>query len=368
GSKVSGAPVTKAHYLVASSDTHDVIYPGIANDKDESSIYHSGKGRTYVYLGDTTGMSIEEVGLATGQAIANGKSFASLGPILAPQEDVMFGEKVVVTESDNRTFKTSIEVESLNGIDTILLLSNLGDMTYEYNGQTIKNVLKIDESYNGENKLTFEINERIASADAWFAVMAIDASENKMFAVSNPIWVKVDGSAELDLKDINSHWAKASIEKLVSTQAISGYQDGTFKPNNNITRAEFATILVKAFNLSPEQGTVFADTANHWAKDSIATAAAHGILTGYSADKFGPNDPITREQMAVMIVKAAKLADQEGGKTFADSSAISAWAVDAVNIVVGENIMGGYEDNTFKPQNKATRAEAATVIVKALGL
>jgi len=368
GSKVSGEPVTKAHYLLASSDTHDVIYPGIANDKGESSNYHSGKGRTYVYLGDTAGKSIEEVGLATGQAIANGKSFASLGPILMPKEDAMFGEEVVVAESDNRTFNTSIEVESLNGIDTILLLSNLGNKTYEYNGQTINNVLKVDEGYSGEDKVTFEINERIAPSEAWFAVAVIDASESKMFAVSNPIWVKVDGPAETELKDINNHWAKASIEELVSTQAISGYQDGTFKPNNNITRAEFATILVKAFNLSPEQGAVFADTLNHWAKDSIATAAGHGILTGYSADKFGPNDPITREQMAVMIVKAAKLANQEAGKTFADSSTVSSWAAEAVNIVVGENIMGGYEDNTFKPQNKATRAEAAAVIVKALGL
>lgn len=364
-SDVSGEPVTKAHYLLASSDTHDVIYPGIANDKGASSVYHSGKGRTYVYLGDTAGMSIEEVGLATGQAIANGNSFASLGPILTPKEEEMFGEKYAVSKNDSWTFNTSIEVESLNGIETILLLSNLGDMTYEYNDQTVNNVLSIDDSYSGENKLTYEISESITTADdVWFAIMVIDASENEMFAISNPIWVNVTGKQ----KDIAGHWAEASIENLISISAIQGYEDGTFKPNNNITRAEFASILIKAFNLSSEQGTIFTDTANHWAKDSIATAAAHGILTGYSAEKFGPNDPITREQMAVMIVKAAKLANQEAGKAFSDSKTVSSWAVEAVDTVVGENIMGGYGDDTFKPQNKATRAEAATVIVKALGL
>jgi hypothetical protein len=106
----------------------------------------------------------------------------------------------------------------------------------------------------------------------------------------------------------------------------------------------------------------------HWAKDSIATAAAHGILTGYSAEKFGPNDPITREQMAVMITKAAKLAGETADMSFTDYKAVSPWAVEAVQAAVKANIIKGYADNTFKPQNKATRAEAVTVIVQALGL
>lgn len=359
GGKVSGEPVTKAHYLLGASDTHDVLYPGIDNSKP--GVYNSGKARTFVYLGDITGMSSEEVGLATGRAIANGSSYASLGPILTPKEE-MFGEKIVVAQNDSQTFNTSIEVESLNGVATILLLSNLGDTTYTYNGEIVKNVLKIN-NYNGENTLTYGINEEIAAGeDAWFAIMVIDAGTAKMFAISNPFWIDVANS------DTANHWAKDSIEKLMGMGAIQGYEDGSFKPNNNITRAEFASILVKAFNLSPEQGTVFADTANHWAKDSIATAAAHGILTGYGTDKFGPNDPITREQMAVMIVKAAELTTAEAGKTFADGKTVSSWAAESVNTVVGENIMSGYEDNTFKPQNKATRAEAVTVIVKALGL
>ncbi len=364
GSQVSGAPVTKPHYLLAASDTHDVIYPGIANDKGESSIYHSGKGRTFVYLGDTSGMSLEEVGLATGQAIADGHSYASLGPIFTPK-DMLFGETYAVTKADDWTFSGTLEVESLNGIDTILLLSNLGKETYDYNGLTINNVLRINSGYNGINELTYEISEKITSASkAWFAVMAIDSSENKMFAITNPIWVNAQGYQ----KDIAGHWAQGNIEKLIGIGAIQGYQDGTFKPNNNITRAEFASILVKAFNLSKEQGTVFNDTANHWAKDSIATAAAHGILTGYSAEKFGPNDPITREQMAVMITKAAKLAGETADMSFTDYKAVSPWAVEAVQAAVKANIIKGYADNTFKPQNKATRAEAVTVIVQALGL
>jgi len=168
------------------------------------------------------------------------------------------------------------------------------------------------------------------------------------------------------LKDVAGHWAEANISKLVASGAIAGYPDGTFKPNATITRAEFATILVKAFKLAPSSSKVFADTASHWAKADISAAAAAGIVNGYSATQFGPNDQITREQMAVMIAKAAKLATAKNGKVFADKAQISAWAAAAIASASESGIIGGYPDNTFKAKATATRAEAVTVIVKAL--
>jgi uncharacterized protein YjdB len=167
------------------------------------------------------------------------------------------------------------------------------------------------------------------------------------------------------LKDITGHWAEASINQLVNVGAVSGYPDGTFKPDNTITRAEFATILVKAFNLEAKSGKVFSDTTGHWAKDTISTAAGHGIVSGYSASNFGPNNLITREQMAVMISKAANLSGGEG-KTFADSAQIANWAKAAVAATSNKNIISGYPNNTFRPKAHATRAEAVTVIVKAV--
>ena len=168
------------------------------------------------------------------------------------------------------------------------------------------------------------------------------------------------------LMDIKSHWAQKTIEELVASGAVSGYLDGSFKPERGITRAEFASILVKALQLDAKGGKVFNDTANHWAKDSIAAAAASGIVNGYSDLAFGPDDPITREQMAVMIVKAAQLTEVKEGKAFADGSKVSGWAKTAVTTASANKIMGGYPDNTFRPRATATRAEAATVIVKAV--
>ncbi|MGI6549436.1 MAG: S-layer homology domain-containing protein [Syntrophomonadales bacterium] len=168
------------------------------------------------------------------------------------------------------------------------------------------------------------------------------------------------------LRDIAGHWAEGSIKQLVTQGAVAGYADGTFKPENRITRAEFATILVKAFKLEPQKGKVFADTAGHWAQDSIATAAYYGIVNGYDANTFGPNNNITREQMAAMVMKAAQLNPATIGLSFKDSNSISGWAKTAVATAVDKGIINGYPDNTFRPQGNATRAEAVTVVVKAL--
>ncbi|WP_161601366.1 S-layer homology domain-containing protein [Paenibacillus luteus] len=173
---------------------------------------------------------------------------------------------------------------------------------------------------------------------------------------------------ELALTDIKGHWAEANIVELIKLGAISGYPDHTFKPNNKITRAEFVSVLVKAFNIEPKDGKVYADTANHWAKTAISTAAEQGIVNGFSETTFGPNEPITREQMAAMIVKAAKLPLVTEGKTFTDSSDISAWATSSVATASSKGLIGGYENGSLKPKGNATRAEAVTVILKAISI
>ena len=170
----------------------------------------------------------------------------------------------------------------------------------------------------------------------------------------------------LNLIDIVGHWGENSIKQLVSLGAIGGYPDGTFKPENKITRAEFATILVKAFKLKPQKGKIFSDTAGHWAEDAVSTAAYHSIINGYNSARFGPDDSITREQMTVMIIKAAKLTPAATRDSFKDSNRISGWAREAVSRAVKYEIIKGYPDNTFCPQGNATRAEAVTVVVNGL--
>lgn len=168
------------------------------------------------------------------------------------------------------------------------------------------------------------------------------------------------------LTDIKGHWAETAILSLVAGGAIDGYPDGTFKPQQTITRAEFATVLVKAFKLSGAEGKVFSDTAGHWAKDYIKTAYTVGIIEGYDAEHFGPDDLITREQMAVMIIRALQLPHSTVELAYSDSAAVSPWAANWVSTAAQHGLMNGYADNSFKPLANASRAEAVTVIFNAL--
>jgi hypothetical protein len=82
--------------------------------------------------------------------------------------------------------------------------------------------------------------------------------------------------ADLMISDINGHWGQANIQKLIDTGIVVGNPDGTFEPDKNISRAEFSVMVVKAFNIQLQTGTVFSDTADHWARDYISAANGAG--------------------------------------------------------------------------------------------
>lgn len=191
-----------------------------------------------------------------------------------------------------------------------------------------------------------------------FAVLAVNKE-----MIEEPVEVE---QPEVNLIDIENHWAEKYIKKLVINGIASGYPDGTFKPDNTITRAEFLTMLVKALKLEGSDNKIFLDTEEHWAKNFISIAASYGIVSGYEDSTFRPDNLITREEMAVMVAKAIKLRLDSEESKFMDNDLISSWARPYVNTVVSHGIIQGYPNNTFQPQKNTTRAEAATIIVRAL--
>lgn len=172
------------------------------------------------------------------------------------------------------------------------------------------------------------------------------------------------------LSDIAGHWAEANIKKAIAGGIVSGYTNGTFKPNATVTRAEFALMLVNA--LKPQgDGVVMTFTDETaiaaWAKKAVAQAVQAGIITGYSDGAFHPNAPITRAEMADMLAKASGKPVQENTATgFADDKDIPAWAKGSILFVQQEGLMQGKGENQFAPQAKATRAEAVTVLLNML--
>lgn len=179
-----------------------------------------------------------------------------------------------------------------------------------------------------------------------------------------------DPGPTVTLTDIAGHWAEANIKQAVGSGIAAGYPDGTFKPNRTVTRAEFIVMLMNA--LKPQDGEAeltFSDAASigPWAAKAVAQAVRAGMITGYKDGAFRPDAEITRAEMASMLAHALGLTLDENAATgFADDRNIPAWARGAAAAMKEFGIMGGTGSNRFDPAAKATRAEAVTVLLRLL--
>lgn len=170
--------------------------------------------------------------------------------------------------------------------------------------------------------------------------------------------------------DIAGHWAESAIISAVDMKLIGGYPDGSFKPNKSVTRAEFTVMLMNALKQeNTEATTTFKDQneIGEWAINSIAQAVRAGIVSGYEDGSFRPNAVITRAEMAVMIAKALQLPMHQTTDTdFADDANIPQWAKAAVKNVHELGIISGRGGSLFAANDAATRAEAVTLLLRML--
>lgn len=167
--------------------------------------------------------------------------------------------------------------------------------------------------------------------------------------------------------DTDSHWAQSNISVFTQIGAIDGYEDGTFRPDTSVTRAEFAAILARVFSFTGT-GSKFSDVTGHWAQDEIAALAASGIIDGYEDGTFQPNKTITRAEIISMVSKMVNLAKakQVSDTTFHDTSGV--WNADQIDQAAKAGIINGREAGAFAPNAFSTRAEALTIILNVLEL
>ncbi|MGB4171911.1 MAG: S-layer homology domain-containing protein [bacterium] len=163
--------------------------------------------------------------------------------------------------------------------------------------------------------------------------------------------------------DLEGHWAEGIIEGWRFIGFVAGYPDGTFRPDQPVTRAEMAILINRVLGIKEEGGEeVFSDVpAGAWYSAEVAAASKTGIISGYGDGTFRPNNKITRQELAVLI--AGLLGLQEAFEDqFSDQQAIAPWAREAVEAVAAAGILVGYPDGTFRPAAFLTRAEALAVI------
>lgn len=193
-----------------------------------------------------------------------------------------------------------------------------------------------------------------------------------VFILTFILAVSVPALAATQLTDINDSWAKADIEALVAREVILGYPDKTFRPNNTVTRGEFAKMLVTALGFKPEKGISLDDTTGHWAAPYINTLASREIMTADANGDFRPNDPITRAEMITIIDRALNLGAKVEGidrkeSSFSDIDS-DFWAAKSITLVDEVGLLPPTFVGEFRPEKKVTRAEAASVINAASNL
>lgn len=181
-----------------------------------------------------------------------------------------------------------------------------------------------------------------------------------------------DNNVALKLTDISEHWASPDITKAVGLGLVNGYPDGTFRPDAGITRAEFTSMLMKGLKQNDE-GLPLSfrdnDEIGAWAIQPAAQAVQLGIISGYEDGTFRPNANITHAEMIAMVIRSSGLPAGKASKTnYADDADIPDWAKVAVSTAeeTGIIIVGGITDKKFAPQVLSTRAEAASAIVRML--
>lgn len=263
---------------------------------------------------------------------------AGKGGSISPSGDVQ------VTKGNDKTFKITADKGYV--ISDVLVDGDSVGAVRTYTIKNIKNDMTIKAVFETEDGKPAEEDPENPSEDP---------SENK-------------GT----FTDTRGHWAEKYINTVVEKGLFSGMTDTTFGPDVAMTRAMFVTVLGRMSNVNTTSysSSKFSDVpADSWFGPYVNWAAQQGIVSGLTSTTFGPNDPITREQMAVILVNYAKVAGVvlptvNDPMMFSDNSNISGWAKDAVATAQKAGLINGRTNGSFDPQGKATRAEVATVFVQ----
>ena len=201
--------------------------------------------------------------------------------------------------------------------------------------------------------------------------------DNMMAAVGNQSDEdKVEGQVDfvarvIGFPDVQGHWAQTYIEALVAQDIIGGFPDGTYQPNEPVTRAQFAAILNKAFALPPKrQATDFVDVRrDFWGYSAVQSAYQQGFLTGYPGQIFSPSREIPRLEVLVSLTSGLELAGAEPStlNKYQDAADIPSWATGAIAAATEADLVVNYPAvEQLNPSQQATRADVAAFVYQAL--
>ncbi|WP_219835450.1 S-layer homology domain-containing protein [Paenibacillus sp. R14(2021)] len=164
----------------------------------------------------------------------------------------------------------------------------------------------------------------------------------------------------------STSWSSKSVALAAQVGFVEGYGDGTFHADASVTRAEFASMLVKGLGIEAKSTDSFADVHGHWAEAAIQALKSNGIIGGYAEGTFKPNNEISRAEIAAILSKVMNLSLVTESSKFLDVS--GSWAEQSINQLANAGILSGKGSNKFDPNATASRAESVTMILRVLNV
>ncbi|WIF94035.1 S8 family peptidase [Caminicella sporogenes] len=326
--------------------------------------------------GSTTVKSEDKGNKQIKQVSSNGGKLEFLNGVIIEVDEGTFDEKVEITVEIIEENKVKVP------INTLTTKLEFASKVYEFNskGKKFNKAITVSLPYDKNkvediNKLGVYLYDEKAKkweyiggkVDEKRGVITVQLKHFSKYAVM--IYNKT-------FEDIKNHWARDDIEYMASKHIVSGRTEIQFLPDENISRAEFITLLVKAIGLDTNKTeNPFRDVSKDaWYAAFVGAAYKEGLVKGMSFEEFSPNENITREQMTVMIMKAyTKIANRDYNDLivttmirFSDEDKISSWAHHAIIVANSFGIVKGRSNGIFAPKNHATRAEAVVMIKRLL--
>ena len=294
----------------------------------------------------------------------------------------IYGTNNYVGQPANSIFSTET---AMRGSAASRMSSNISGATVATDGQITGAATQmpcLNELPNKYNGITIDRNERKMDGNSCpidvQSANSINAVKKTLipYEIPQQIQNNITGAAApmggCMFPDVsNNHWAACDIDKLAMNDVVVGYPNGLFKPNQNISRAEFATMLVKGFNLDCDldNQVLFSDVPkNNWANAAIAKAVDEDLLKGYPNKQFKPQNPVTRVEALTSIAKGMtcdidKCKADEILSQYADGNKVPGWA----RIPVAKSLQNGAlkdspTPNMILPNKDATRADVASMM------
>lgn len=252
----------------------------------------------------------------------------------------------VIYDADKQSAKATIEIKSDDKKPTLFGKKlEPGKYTiWHENDESIKSKLRLVQKYDIRGTASWSLGQEYDSVWNYY-----------------DLWL--NGQY---FKDTYNHWAMDSILNMESNGWMKGTSDTTFSPDKPLTRAQGAAILVRALGLEEKNDSInaFKDLdKDHWAREEISIAAEYGIIKGYGDGSFRPEESITREQMAVMLDRVLSKDLKKSRKNLKyNDIADDRWSYDSISKMTYNDIFKGFEDNSFRPTKNITRAQMAALM------